>query len=258
MKGYSLTLALQPIIDLLTGSVKHYEGLVRIKNHQRFGNSHGAMLCEAELEGWIDKVDVSVIGQAINILRHRNIQLAVNLSPRTLEVAELEIRATLERARDVCGRLIIEITESAEIRDLDAVCRFIAGVREVGCGIAVDDFGSETGYFTDEIVRAIRPNFLKLDRNVFESEAEGTNLIARAAYLANYSNAEMIAEFIDSDAKERLIIALGIRYAQGHLYGIATPWKDLTHLPVTVKRSVGRASGNAHVVVALRGELHGA
>lgn len=226
MRGYSLNLALQPIVDLLTGQIKHYEALMRIQGHAVYGNSHVSMLSAAETAGWIDQVDIGVMGQAINVLRNCDIDLAVNLSPRTLEVAAEGLLKMLRRGRDVSHRLIIEITESAQIRDLPALCEFVGEARKLGCEIAVDDYGSSTGFFTDEIVAAINPDFLKLDRNVLESESERTSLLARAFLLADAAGAEVIAEFIDTEEKQRFISSLGIRYAQGKLYGLATPWQD--------------------------------
>lgn len=225
----SVGIALQPIVDLqCCNQHAHYEALLRISGSTRFGSSHVELIGAAEREGWIDEVDLIVLCDAVSLLRaERTATIAVNVSPCTLELAASRVLRFLSTALDVTERLILEITETAPISDLCEVKSFFLAAKDRGCLLALDDFGSDVGYISRELVSVLKPNYLKLDRSVIE-HTHGKNIVLPLALdLAHHIDAKIVAEFIDSAEKVEFVRSCGIRYAQGAFFGMPRPSSDV-------------------------------
>lgn len=225
MNTSAVGIALQPIVDLKNRDrPAHYEALLRIFGSARFGSSHVQLIGAAEQEGWIDEVDLVVLCEAVTVLRTvPGVSLAVNLSPRTIDLAAQRVLRLLRDCHDVTNRLILEVTETAPINDIRAVCRFYHAAKDLGTRLALDDYGSDSGFISRELVVELAPDFLKLDRVVTESPRAQNSVLPSALGLAHQVGAEVVAEFIDSQAKVDLVRSCGIRYAQGAMFGMPQP-----------------------------------
>lgn len=214
--GGGATIALQPVFDIETeGAVLFYESLLRIPKTPDT-SFHVRLLALAEEFGFIHNIDLLVMGLAVGVLRRNpDITASINVSQRSiLEDGQQLIRRIA--ASKVCDRLIVEITESAEIPSA-WVAAFAAGVREIGCKLAVDDF--ETGFADDVLVRAVKPNLIKVV--IDDTSARSRARVGRTIDLAGEIGASVVGERIDSNEKIELARAMGVRYLQG--YSFASP-----------------------------------
>ena len=144
----------QPIVSLRDGRVSHYEALVRLAD-ERDGRlvAPGSFLPAAERYGLIRDVDRMVIDKVAALLggRHgeEDVSIAVNLS--ALSVTDRGMLAHIERALALHGadpsRLVVELTETAAISDMERATAFCTGVQALGCAISLDDFGAGFGSF---------------------------------------------------------------------------------------------------------------
>lgn len=232
------SIALQPIVDVLDGTHAYFEALLRISNHPRFGSSHVDLIITAERENWIHEIDLFVLREVMATLAENDIQIACNLSPRTIEHSSAAILSILTQEADARARLILEITETTPVRDLQAVCIFSETVKGMGCSVAVDDYGNANGFFYADLVRKIRPALLKLDRSVIGTIHGREVFLPHALDLAARINAEVVAEFIDTPAKAEFVAACGIRFAQGALFGMALPLDEILVLSFADVESV--------------------
>lgn len=213
-------IALQEVIDLQGGFVSHYEALFRIAGHSKFGSSHVAMIQAAEKEGWVDEIDLTVLLRVVEALRNFPVRIACNLSPKTVELSTSRVLSVLNDATDVTDRLILEITETAPINDPDEFCSQLLLLKATGCEIALDDYGSDEGYISPELVKKLRPDYLKLDRAVTDSKSGREAFLPRALDLAAHIGAQLVAEFIDTEEKAELIKSCGISYGQGYYFAM--------------------------------------
>lgn len=214
--------AFQPILDIASAKISHYEALTRIRLDPT-NTGHGKLIQLAEKHHFIHEIDLAILDIAVRRAMAHNLSVAVNLSPLTIELCSDEILETIEGYGGFGRNIILEITESLPIRNRKKLHYFINAVKGMGCKIAFDDYGNGFGHFTEEMVKEFKPNFLKLD-GVILSRADlkqDFRGIEHACELAYSIGAEIIAEYVDSVAKLQILQHFNIRYAQGFLVGRA-------------------------------------
>lgn len=207
----------QPIVDYDTGIVLHYEALARTRN----GVSHHGKLIEmGELVGFINLVDIAMLEHVVEALRaNPRVVVAVNVSGVTIERSCNEILATAFRNMEFVRRVVFEITETCAIRDQRMLTQFLRSVRLLDARVALDDFG--TGFCTLELVRQIKPEFVKLDGAVVRhfDDTGDASAIREVVNLVHGYGGKIIAEHVDSKRKADAMRDLGIRYLQGFHVG---------------------------------------
>ncbi len=158
----------QPIVSLRDGRVSHYEALVRLADeHDGRLVAPGRFLPAAERYGLIRDVDRMVLDKVAALLGgshgDEDVTIAVNLS--ALSVTDGGMLAHIERALARHGadpsRLVVELTETAAISDMDRASAFCSGVQALGCAISLDDFGAGFGSF--QYLKRLPFRYLKID-----------------------------------------------------------------------------------------------
>ena len=142
VKEQRFELAYQPIVDLRTGELAHFEVLAR------FGDgSPQKTILMAEALDLIEDFDLAVAGMAAEMLRepaNRRLKLAINISARSLVRPFFLSRlwGRLGDGKGLGGRLIFEITETAQIADIAAANILVQQIRSRGFKVCLDDFGA--------------------------------------------------------------------------------------------------------------------
>jgi EAL domain-containing protein (putative c-di-GMP-specific phosphodiesterase class I) len=213
-------LVFQPVVSLSTGEVRHYETLVRFKD----GQSPFDMIRMAEELDVIQDLDWAVAEEALKRLRAdrlETLKLAVNVSGRSIVSSGfVESLLTMEPSAWVRKRLILEITESAAITDLDLAQRHIEALQAVGYQLCLDDFGAGASSFA--YLRALKVDIVKIDGSyVRELAADGRDdaMIRHLVNLCRELKVETVAEMVETKQVEETLHRAGVDYAQGWLYG---------------------------------------
>jgi diguanylate cyclase (GGDEF)-like protein/PAS domain S-box-containing protein len=152
--------------------------------------------------------------------------VSVNLSARSLQDSELPeyVKRTLESHGLDGRRFVIEITESAAMRDPAQTARVLDGLRELGVMIALDDFG--VGHSSLAYLKLFPVDLLKLDRcfiNGIGTEAREEQLIETMISLAHRIGAKVIAEGVEEPEQMAWLKRAGCDYVQGYLIGRPAP-----------------------------------
>jgi EAL domain-containing protein (putative c-di-GMP-specific phosphodiesterase class I) len=220
----------QPIVSLRDREVAHYEALVRLADEPS-GElvSPGQFLPVAERSGLICQIDRLVLQQVLALLaspRHPGLRLAVNLSARSVTDPGMlrHVERALARNRVEPDRLVFEVTETDAICDMDRARAFCAGVRALGCEIALDDFGA--GFGTFQYLKALPFDYLKIDGSFVRSLpcSPKDQLVVRAlAGLAAAMGKRTVAEFVRDEPTAALLCRFGIDQAQGFAFGRPMP-----------------------------------
>lgn len=211
---------LQPIYDLVNDKVSHYEALVRMRNNDT-GKGHWPLIRLAEQYRFISYIDLTMLEMVLELLRDtKDMVIAVNVSVVTIESRFADYLAILDGAQKLTDRLVVEITETSPICDVPQALAFVDEVRARGCKVALDDYGSGEGWISDDVVGLVKPDFLKLDRDILKGALEGGAHLHDAVHLATAVGAKVVAEFVDSEKKVCLLKAQGVRYAQGEIFGM--------------------------------------
>ena len=161
-----------------------------------------------------------MLRRALGAIAESGISVAVNVSG--LSIADSGFATLLiESAANVPpGRLLVELTETAEIDDLGAAAARIAQLRSVGTPVCLDDFGAGSASF--RYLRDLRVDMVKIDGAYVQAagrSARGRAFVQSRRELATSTKAETIAEMVETEAEAALMLELGVQYGQGWLFG---------------------------------------
>jgi EAL domain-containing protein (putative c-di-GMP-specific phosphodiesterase class I) len=211
----ALETALQPIVDLNTGHTVGYEALSRFPGSPAPPDTWFAT---ATAIGWGPRLEAAAVASALASLGRlpAAAYLSINASPEA--VTSPEFAAALTRAP--LRRLVVEITEQTSPDNNPDLVAALSRLRQAGARIAMDDAGS--GYAGLRQVLALRPDILKLDRDLVrdvDSDPARQALAMSLAWFANRSGAKVVAEGIETVEERDMVRSLGIQFGQGYLLG---------------------------------------
>ncbi len=229
LAGEKFVLHFQPIVSLADGCVAHHEALVRLADEgDGSAIAPARFLPAAERYGLVREIDRMVLGKVAALLgddpehEHGNTCVAINLSALSLIDRDMlgHVERALARHRVDPGRLILEVTETASISDMDRARAFCVGVQELGCAVALDDFGAGFGSF--HYLKHLPFRYLKIDGAFIRGLTRSAHdqLVVKAlAGLVRSMGQRTIAEFVGDAATVRMLRELGVDYAQGFALG---------------------------------------
>ncbi|SIR07526.1 diguanylate cyclase/phosphodiesterase [Rhizobium sp. RU20A] len=216
----------QPIVEIATGDIVGFEALARWCDADLGYVSPAVFVPLAEERGFIDALSEALLRKAAEqaVSWPRHIFLSFNLSSAQLvdPATALNVLSIVNRAGLDPRRLDIEITETAVMADPDIAGRVLTMLRNVGCRISLDDFGtgqSSLGRLCDFTFDKV-----KIDRSfVSRLTAErSTEHIVRAIIdMCHGMNFQVVAEGIETAAEVDMLRRLGCTIGQGWYFGKA-------------------------------------
>ena len=220
----------QPVVRLDTNRISGVEALVRWEHPQRGVVPPGDFIPLAEESGLIVRIGELVLRSACRDLAALRAQrpdatpltVAVNISARELQQRQIvdSVRLVLEESGLPPELLVMELTESVMMQDMDLAILCMHELRQLGVRLAIDDFG--TGYSSLNYVRQFPIDLLKIDRSFIQDVTEGGEIGALTASiidLAHILELEAIAEGIETAEQVTLLKALQCEFGQGfHLH----------------------------------------
>ena len=227
-----IAIAYEPVVAAQGRKLAFYECLLRI--HRPDGGIAHAneVIPIAERVGLVRMLDHRVLELVVNELAAEpNLHASVNVSPAsTIDPGWwLGLGALLRANASAAERLIIEITETAAIQDLDDTRGFVARVKDLGCRIAIDDFGA--GHTSFRNLRRLGVDIVKIDgafvQHIIKS-SDDRAFVQTMIDLARRLGLKTVAEWVQDEEAARLLAEWGCDYLQGALIGLATcerPWR---------------------------------
>jgi diguanylate cyclase (GGDEF)-like protein len=223
LKEDRIVLAHQPVVDATTHEVCYFECLVRM--YDRSGKLVPAAHFVPAIEklGLMRSIDNRVRDLAIRQLQHNpGISLAINISGLTATERSW-FRGLVARLKDrpeIARRLIVEITETAALQDIDETSRFVSALRALGCKVALDDFGS--GFTTFHHLKALTVDVVKIDGSFIRditTDTENQIFIHNLLALARALHVSTVAECVETSADAEYLSGIGIDLLQGYYFG---------------------------------------
>jgi len=234
-----IVMAFEPVVQALSREVAFYECLVRMEQHDGQVLLTPDIVPVAEKLGLIRLVDHRVLELAVGELTEQpGVQLSLNISPDTTMDPDwwASIESLLRAHPGVAERLIVEITETVAIRDIDDVRGFVTRLKNFGCRIAIDDFGA--GYTSFRNLRKLGVDIVKIDgafvQNIAHS-ADDRAFVQTLIDLARRLGIKTVAEWVQDEASALMLRDWGCDYIQGRLIGLASsqrPWQTPTEAVV--------------------------
>ena len=221
-----LGLRFQPKMDIATSRVVHVEALLRW-HHSRLGPiGPDEFIPLAEHSGFIHELTRYVLEEALRCnadWRRQGVDLglAVNLSAMDLMDADLPdyLQACLGRHGVAAGKVILELTESALMRDVDYAIRMLQRLRAIGVRLAIDDFG--TGYSSLAQLKRMPVDELKIDKSFVMQLVEGSDdavIVRSTIELGHNMGLTVIAEGVENESAMALLTQYRCDLAQGYLF----------------------------------------
>jgi EAL domain-containing protein (putative c-di-GMP-specific phosphodiesterase class I) len=230
-------LAFEPIVELKSMVTAHYEALTRFQP----GQSPADTIRFAEDLGLADFFDLALAVKFFGLLEQDPAviaSIAINVSGRSIANSSsfAMLEGLLRRHKIFAKRVLIEITETVEMNDLQAADKAIQALRKMGYRVGIDDFGA--GAATQQYLDALMVDFIKVDGSLInkigKSETDDAYLKSVIRRCAE-RRIETIAEWIDSADKLKRCVAMGFRLGQGRHFGATQ-----TSLPRVVREGAHR------------------
>jgi diguanylate cyclase (GGDEF)-like protein len=226
-----LSFAYQPVIDAQTGAVDYYECLLRMIEEDGRVASASEFITAIEQLGFIRLVDRYVLERAVEeAAGNPDISLGFNISGFTAtDRAWLRGAVAILQGRpEVASRLVVEITETAALHDMEESAGFVTTLRNLGCRIALDDFGA--GFTSLRHLQALAVDTVKIDGSFVHMIADRPSnqvFLRHLVGLARGLNLLTVAECVETAEEAAMLRREGVNFLQGYYYGapsLERPW----------------------------------
>jgi EAL domain-containing protein (putative c-di-GMP-specific phosphodiesterase class I) len=177
----------------------------------------------AEQLGLIRLIDRHALEMTVAKLHaHPKACLAVNVSGTTTgDHAWLQSFVSYVRAnQQIAPRLTVELTETAALNDFEEIAHFVSTLRDMGCLVAIDDFGA--GFTSFRNLQLLKVDMVKIDGSYIKglvTSPENQIFVRTLVDLAKNFNLKTVAEWVGSDEEAALLESFGVDYFQGYHLG---------------------------------------
>jgi len=231
LKENRLVFAYQPVVSAETGEVNFSECLLRMVAEDGKIVPAGDFVAAIEQLGFIRLIDRYVLDKAVQeVAEHPGVTLGFNISGLTATDRSWlrAITSILKNRPNVANRLVVEITETAALHDIAESARFVHTLRDLGCRVALDDFGA--GFTSLRHLQQLDVDTVKIDgsfvRNL-ATNAENQVFLRHLVGLAKGLNLTVVAEWVENAAEADILRNEGVEFLQGYFFGAPTlekPW----------------------------------
>jgi len=210
----------QPIYSYVDMEIQRYETLVRIIDDEGNIFTPNYFLPVAESTNQINKITKIVFLKTLKMLEENsaNFTFSVNISFSDMQDSDF-LEFVKEHLGDykIAKRVCFEILETEGITDEEPILEFIKTVHELGCQVAIDDFGS--GYANFENLIKLDIDVIKIDGSLIDKVAthqDAYDIVHAIVVFAKKRNMKIIAEYVRNRSIFEAVKSLGIDYAQGY------------------------------------------
>ena len=212
----------QPIVSNKTKEIVKYESLVRLVDENEEIISPFFFLDIAKKGKYYAQITAMVLENSFEALEKTTKDISINISALDIEksITRKKIYELLEIHKHSASRVVFELLEDEDVRDLDKISKFISKVKGYGVRIAIDDFGA--GYSNFERLLKYQPDIVKIDSSLIkniESDSYSLSVVKTIVSFAKEQKIEMIAEYIENENIYNILKDLGVEYSQGYYFG---------------------------------------
>ena len=208
----------QAIYNLKTEKIEKYEALVRLIDEDKIAISPFYFLDVAKKSKQYLKLTKVVIKKSFEYFKDKDYEFSINLTLEDITNKNISSYIIeMLKEYNIASKVVFEIVESEGIQDFTYVNNFIDRVKELGCKIAIDDFGS--GYSNFEYLIKLNADYIKIDGSLIKDILLNKNnqeIVITIVDFAKRQGFKTIAEFVSSKEIFDKVKELGLDYAQGY------------------------------------------
>ncbi len=235
--------AFEPVVQARSRNAAFYECLVRMEQGDGQVVLAPDIVPVAERLGLIRLVDHRMLELVVaELTASPMVQLSLNISPETTMDPDwsASIESLMRTHPGVAERLIVEITETVAIQDIDDVRGFVTRLKNFGSRIAIDDFGA--GYTSFRNLRKLGVDMVKIDGAFVQNMARSADdraFVQTLIDLARRLGIKTVAEWVQDEASAVMLRDWGCDYIQGRLIGLASPQRPWSEAAASVLPAAG-------------------
>lgn len=219
----AITPHFQPIVDLSTGQILGFEGLTRGPSDS-FLHSPIALFKAAEAADVLFELERCAILTIVLAFGRLQLpgRLFINVSPAAIAQAggfDEVLKDMLRAAGLPASRIVVELTETHAVNDVDRLLRAIAALRSLGLVVALDDLGE--GFSSLKRWTEVRPDFVKIDRHFVDGLSQDPlrqQFIRSILDMARTAGCHVVAEGVETESDLSVLRELGMHSAQGYYF----------------------------------------
>lgn len=229
----------QPVVDVVTKECTSCEALVRWNSKALGFMGPGDFIPLAEYLGLITDIGDYVLEEACkqckiwNESGYPDFHVNVNLS--VVQLLQKNVIENIGRILSKTGvnphNIVLEITESFAINDMDRVLKIIEGLKALGPRIALDDFG--TGYSSLNYIKQLPLNIIKVDKTFIDDIVEDEYAQAFVKLIVDLSKnigTQIVVEGVEYEEQYEVLKDIGVNYIQGFLFGRPVSANEFEHM----------------------------
>ena len=221
-----ILLAFEPVVDAITRRPAFYECLMRIRRSDGTILAAGDIIPTAERLGLVRLIDYRVVELVVaELLASPDLKVSLNVSPASIIDPDWwgSFAAQMKGNPGIAQRIAIEITETAAFQNVEEAIGFATRAKDLGCGIAIDDFGAGNTSFRN--LRKLCVDVVKIDGSFVQNlsrSADDRLFVRTMIELAKGLGLSTVAEWVQDEESAALLSAWGCDFLQGDLVGRAS------------------------------------
>ncbi len=228
-----IALAFEPVVDAKSRQVVFYECLMRASRADGHVFNANEIIPVAERLGLVRMLDYRMLELVVNeLVEAPTLKASVNVSPASTADPNWwnGLGGLLRANRRAAERLTVEITETAAIDNIDDARGFVTRVKDLGCRIAIDDFGA--GYTSFRNLRKLGVDIIKIDGAFVQNMAKSADdraFVHTLVDLGHRLGLKTVAEWVQDEQAAAQLTEWGCDFLQGALTGLAgaeRPWRQ--------------------------------
>jgi len=222
IENNTLMVEYMPICEAGTGKVLWFEALLRVKNQKGEYGTVYPYLKIARTTGLYNSLTDFVLDDACKLLQKVDHDISINISTHDIireDILPL-VKKHIDQLKGRPGKIIFEILESDELIELNKCLDFILQVRELGCLVALDDFGA--GYSNFDLMLNLPFDIIKIDGQLIKKlnkDLKAKNLVESICTFTKKNSLKTVAEFVDNNEVWNIIKEMDIDFVQGYHFG---------------------------------------
>ncbi|MFW0713441.1 EAL domain-containing protein [Aliarcobacter butzleri] len=207
----------QPIYNLKTNKIEKYEALVRLIDGNNVISPYYFLDISKKSKQYL-QLTKTMIQKTFDYFRDKDFEFSINLTFEDIK-SEYISSFIIELLKEykIGHRVVFEIVESEEIDNFRKINEFFVTIREYGCKIAIDDFGS--GYSNFDYLAKLNVDYIKIDGSLIKDiliNKSNQNIVSMLVNFAKGQKVKTIAEFVSNKDILNKVRELGIDYVQGY------------------------------------------
>lgn len=225
LEANQLKLYFQPVVEIGTREPRFFEALLRLERPNGEVAAAHEFIELAEQLGLIRLIDRYALDHTLSALKARpTAVVSLNVSGETVGNSEWlsKLASAAVETPGLAQRLIVEITETTVIRNLEDAPHFVATLHDLGCRVAIDDFGA--GFSSFRHLRSLGVDIVKIAGEFVQNLPRNTGdqaFVRALTQLAHSFGIQIVAEWVEDEETARLLASYGVHMIQGNLCGAA-------------------------------------